>query len=236
MKPLHKTRLEAQGRLYFGCEQQHRVSDGGQRLQLQSATWTRVKVVEDPRSVAAGNGTERELEKAFADRFTRRRVLGGKIHDVSVATTASRSLARPKRTRLFAVPKGIASSMATSAIVLPYMVASTTARRCSKGNVANAARARVTSSDIAATSSGGRSLLIRFMKVRSSGAVGMARRTRKASIARFRVMVRVQEVTDPRRVSNIDACRMIRMNASWVTSSAVPGSPTIPSANPKRRR
>ena len=50
---------------------------------------------------------------------------------------------------------------------------------------------------------------------------------RRASMARFRVIVSTHEVTEPRRGSKTGAWRHTRSIASWATSSATPASPVM---------
>ena len=59
---------------------------------------------------------------------------------------------------------------------------------------------------------------------------------RRASMVRFRVMVRTHEVTEPRRGSKTGAWRQTLIRASWATSSATPTSLVMEWASPKTRR
>ena len=77
----------------------------------------------------------------------------------------------------------------------------TSARRCSIGSRASADANRSASSRSAASSSGSGSLDVRFDARMESGSIAIGRRTRTASIARLRVIVRSHVMTLPRRGS-----------------------------------
>lgn len=124
------------------------------------------------------------------------------------------------------------SILLISVVVRPPSAANSTARRCSTGSASSAGRNLRMVSPCSAAAGGSSPITGGSSAIRSMGSIGSGRRTRTASIATFRVIVKSHVVTDPRRGSKLAPWRHARSNASCATSSAAARSFVIVHASP----
>lgn len=128
LESLRGPQLEADRRFGRRRELDQGVSYERELLELSAAARTGRDVAQNLGSPATGQDPQRQLSEVVLDRFTPRRAFDVAAHWASTSS-ATRSLAIPKRIRPFAVPSGMASALAISVALRPYMAASKTARR-----------------------------------------------------------------------------------------------------------
>src|SRR5437762_1224335 len=191
----------------------------GERPQLGAAAWTGLQVRIDGAALVRIQRAER-VRREVVERMVR--------HGIAISIRSpARSLAMPRRTRLFTVPSGVPVRSAISRCERPDQNARLNTTRCSSGSAAIAARTR-SARRLAMTRSS------TWVSSTSSAASSIAasrstRRpfVRRQSIAALRAIASSHVRTEPRSARYDLARRQTAWNASWATSSAGAGAPSI---------
>ena len=229
--------LEAPGRLLGRHDPQQAVDDRAERARPRRGTPC------SPRGARAGSARSSPVTMSSARSAAwsaPRRTVG----PVIARPSRSRALlverrpgpgACPVRMRVLAVPRGMSSMSPISCAVRPPSAASSSARLLLVGHVPQ----RVDdAAPVVVEHRGRRRIGVAGRHLRDDRielSVGRIRCARRWSMARFLVIARSQETTEPRRASKLSPWRQARMKASWATSSARSRSPSTAWATPNTR-